>query len=88
MADLEHTTLKQKQGRKRGNPKGRRVDPQALEAVRKLLGNEPLRFCWLDCSLNGLRLTALLATFVVGIALFLRWRRKRPVDQSPKDDPT
>ena len=53
-----------------------------------LLGNEPLRFCWLDCSLNGLRLTALLATFVVGIALFLRWRRKRPVDQSPKDDPT
>ena len=30
-------------GKKRGTPKGRRVDPQALEDVRKLLGNEPRR---------------------------------------------
>jgi NADH:ubiquinone oxidoreductase subunit F (NADH-binding)/NADH:ubiquinone oxidoreductase subunit E len=28
---------------KRGSPKGRRVDPQALEDVRTLLGNEPRR---------------------------------------------
>jgi formate dehydrogenase len=30
-------------GRKRGSPKGRRVDPQALEEVRKLLGSAPRR---------------------------------------------
>jgi formate dehydrogenase len=30
-------------GRKRGSPKGRRVDPQALEDVRKLLGTAPRR---------------------------------------------
>ena len=29
--------------KKRGTPKGRRVDPQALEDVRKLLGKEPRR---------------------------------------------
>ena len=29
--------------RKRGSPKGRRVDPQALEEVLALLGTEPRR---------------------------------------------
>ncbi len=43
MAGSEDTTLKQKQARRRGSPKGRQVDPRALEAVRKLLGDEPRR---------------------------------------------
>ena len=36
-------TAAQKGARKRGSPKGRRVDPQALAEVLALLGNEPRR---------------------------------------------
>ena len=32
-----------RRGRRRGLPKGRRVDPEALQVVRKLLGGEPRR---------------------------------------------
>ncbi len=40
---VEAGSAAQRSARKRGTPKGRRVDPQALAEVKALLGNEPRR---------------------------------------------